>query len=49
MTNKTKDHGQKCFCRYCLQSSSSSRVLECHVKNYLAINHTKSVLPPEEK
>ena len=26
----------------------SSRVLECHLKNCLAINHAKSVLLPEE-
>ena len=39
MTNKTKYHGKKHFCWYCLQCFSSSRVLECHVKNCLVINH----------
>ena len=31
-----------------LKCFSSSRILECHVKNCLAINHVKSVLLPEE-
>ena len=48
MTNKKKHHGKKYFCQYYLQYFSSSKVLECHVKNCLAINHTKSVLTPEE-
>ena len=47
MTNKTKYHGKKHFCWFCLQCFSSSRVLECYVKNCLVINHTKSVLLPE--
>ena len=33
---------------YCLQCFPRSRVLECHVKNYLTINHTKQVLLSEE-
>ena len=37
MTNKTKHKKQ--ICRYCLQSFFSSRVLKCHVKNWLPINH----------
>ena len=45
MTNNTKHHGKKIFC---LQCFSSSRVLECLVKNCLAINHTKSVLYSEK-
>ena len=48
MASKTKYHGKKHFCRYCLQCFSSSKVLECHVKHCLAINHKKSVLLPEE-
>ena len=48
MTNKTKHHVKKYFCRYCLQCFSSSRVIECHVKYCLAINHKKSDLLPEE-
>ena len=48
MTNKAKHHGKKYFCQYCLQCFSISKVLECHVKNCLAINHTKSVLLPDE-
>ena len=48
MTKKTKDYDKKHFCRYSLQYVSSSKVLECHTKHCLAINHTKSVLMPEE-
>ena len=48
MTNKIKNHGKKHFCRNCLQCYFSSKVLECHVRNCLANNHTKSVLLPEE-
>ena len=44
MANKTEYHGKKHFS----QCFSRSRVLEYHVKNYLAINHTKSILLPEE-
>ena len=44
MANKTKHHGKKNFCRFCCQCFSSSRVLECYVKNFLASNHTKSDL-----
>ena len=43
---KIKYHGKKYFCRCCLQCFSNSR--ECHIKNCLAIHHTKSVLLPEE-
>ena len=48
MTNRTKHHDKKPFCQYYLQCFSSSEVLDCHVKYYLAINHTKSVSLPEE-
>ena len=48
MTNKTKHHGKKLFFRYCLYWFSGSRVLEGHVKNSLAINHTKSVSLPNK-
>ena len=48
LTNKTKYHGKKHFYRYCLQSFSSLKVLEFHAKNCVVINHTKSVLLPEE-
>ena len=44
MANKTKHHGKKSFCRFCCQCFSSSRVLECYVKKFLASNHTKSDL-----
>ena len=47
-TNKTRHHGKKYFCRYCLQCFYSSRVLEYHVKNCLAINHAESILLSEE-
>ena len=46
MTNKTKHHGKKISCLYCLQCLSSSEVLEDHTKNCLATNYTKSVLLP---
>ena len=39
---------KKNFWRYCLQCFSSSRILEDHIKNGLAINHTKSVSLPHE-
>ena len=42
------NHGEKPFCWYSLQCFSSLRILECHIKSILAINHTKSVLLPEE-
>ena len=48
MTNKARCHGKKYFCRYCLQCFSISKVLDGQTKNGLAINHTKSVLFPEE-
>ena len=48
MTNKAKHDAKKYFCRYCLQCFSTSRVLEYHVNSCLEINHTKSVLLPEE-
>ena len=48
MTNKTKNHDKKHFCGYFLKCCSSSKVLQCHLKNVLAINHTKSVLLPAE-
>ena len=44
MTNKTKYHVKKHFCRCYLQCFSSSKVLKCHIKNVLVINHTKLVL-----
>ena len=43
MTNKTRHHDKNHSCQYCLQCCSSSKVLECHVKNCLPINHNKSV------
>ena len=48
MAHKTKHNRKKRFCRYYLQYLYSSRVLERHVKNGLAINHTKLVLLPEQ-
>ena len=48
MTNKINHHGKKHFCQFCLQCFSRSIVLECHTKNCLATNHTKSILLPEE-
>ena len=48
MTNKTKHRGKNHFCRYCLQCISSSRISGCCVKNCLPVDHTKSVLLPEE-
>ena len=48
MAYKTEHPGRKLFSQYFLQCFSRSRVLECHVKNSLGINHTKSVLLPEE-
>ena len=47
MAHKTKHNRKKHFCRYYLQQFYSSRVLECHLKNCLAINHKKLVLLPE--
>lgn len=48
MTNKTKHHGKKKHsCCYCLQCFSSSKVLQCHVNNCLAINHEKVLLSEE--
>ena len=47
MTNKAKPHGKKHFYQYCLQYFSSANVLEC-IRNCQAINHTKSILLPEE-
>ena len=44
MTDKTKHHGEHHFCRDCLQRFSSSRVLECHITDYLPINHKILVL-----
>lgn len=46
MTNKTKHNDKKYFCQYCFQCFSSSGVLECYIKNFDAINHTKSILLP---
>ena len=43
ITNKTEHHGKKHFCWCCLQCVFSSKVVECHVRNCLAINHTKSI------
>ena len=48
MTNKTKHHVKKHFCLYFLQCFSSSKISECHVRNFLVISHIKSVLLPEE-
>ena len=49
MTNKIKHHGKKKrFSQYCLRCFSSSKIVECRIKNYLAINHTKSVSLPKE-
>ena len=48
MTNKTKHHSKKHFCRYCFQYFSSSGILESQKENYLAISHLKSVLLPKE-
>ena len=48
MINKTKHPGKKHFYRYFLHCFSGTKVLECHVKNSLAINHTKSVFLPGE-
>ena len=39
---------KKNFWRYCLQCFSTSRILEDHIKNGLAINHIKSVPLPHE-
>ena len=39
---------KKHFFRYCLQCFFISKVLECHTKYCLAINHPKSVLLPKE-
>ena len=46
MSNKTNNHGKKNFL-YCLQCLSSSKRLECHIKNF-AFNHAKSVSLPKE-
>ena len=35
---------RKNFCQYCFQCFSRSTVLECHIKQCLAINHTQLVL-----
>ena len=48
MTNKTKHHSKKHFCKYCLRCFSSSNVLKCQAKNCITIDNTKSVLLPEE-
>lgn len=48
MSNKTIHQGKKQYCWYCFQLFSCQKVLECHVKDCLAINHRKSVLLPEE-
>ena len=32
MTSKTKHHGEKHFCKYCLQYVFGSKVLECRGK-----------------
>ena len=45
---KTKHHGKKHFWWYHLKWFFHSKVLEFHIKKYLAINQTKSVLLPEE-
>ena len=47
MYNKTKHHGRKDFCQYCLQCFSNQTILEYHLKNCLAINHIKSFLLSE--
>ena len=47
MYNKTKHHGRKYFCQYCLQCFSNQTILESHLKNCLAINHIKSFLLSE--
>ena len=44
---KTKHHGRKDFCQYCLQCFSNQTILESHLKNCLAINHVKSFLLSE--
>ena len=36
MTNKKKYHGEKHFCRYCLQCFSSSEILECDTQKLLS-------------
>ena len=57
MTNKAKHQDNNfnfLYCQYCqncqyfIQCFSCSRVLECHLKNCLAINYTQSVLLSEE-
>ena len=43
MTNKSKHHGKQHPWWYCLQCFWSSKLLEVHVKNCLAISHTKTI------
>ena len=43
MCNKTKSKTKKHFCRYCLQSFSSKKILIEHKENYLKINGKQSV------
>ena len=48
LRNKAKHHGKKGFCQYCLKHFSRSIFLKCHTQKCLAVNHTKSILLPEE-
>ena len=48
MTSETNHHNKKHFCWYYLRCLSLSKVLECHAKKCLAVNHIKSVSLPEE-
>ena len=43
MCNKTKNNNKKHFCRYCLQSFISEKVLQEHKKVCLKINGKESV------
>ena len=38
MCNKTKNKNKKYFCKYCLQSFSSEKILVEHKKSFLKIN-----------